>query len=92
MGEQRNPMEVLFDLLDEAFAPRKQRCSFGKLIDEAPDKISSVLNALLVNPDVSTRKIHLLLKRSGAVIGRDTLADHRNKICTCYGAQNGASE
>lgn len=77
-------MEQLADLLDDAFAPRRKRCSFGKLLDEAPDKVRNTLTVLLANPDISTRKIHVVLKKSGAVIGRDTISDHRNQLCTCY--------
>ena len=84
MTDSRNVMEQLAGLLDDAFAPKRQRCSFGKLLDDAPEKVRNALNALMANRDISTRKIHMILKKSGASIGRDTIADHKNERCTCF--------
>lgn len=93
MSDERNVMDQLADLLDDAFVPRKQKCSFGELLENAPDKVRNALNVMLGNKEISVRKIHMLLKKSGAAIGRDTLADHRNKRCVCYPIQKqGASE
>lgn len=59
------------------------KCSFAKLMDRLGPEATTLTASLLVNKKVSTRAIHLALRKAGAHIGRDTITDHRNNKCIC---------
>lgn len=78
---------ALFDILAAAFAPKKKECPVVKLLKSVTPEVKTMVERLMANEEISTRKIHLALSRSGASIGRDSLADHRNNRCVCGGTQ-----
>jgi len=59
------------------------KCSFAKLMDRLGPEAGALAISLLANKKVSTRAIHLALRKAGAHIGRDTITDHRNNKCIC---------
>lgn len=79
----------MMELLAAAFEGGKRRqCSFGRMLDSLPPELRGLVERLMSNPDISTRKIHLALASAGASIGRDVIGDHREKRCICKGANN----
>lgn len=78
---------TLSDILGAAFSPKKKECPAAKMLKSVSPEVKTMIERLMANEEISTRKIHLALSRSGASIGRDSLADHRNNRCICGGTQ-----
>lgn len=57
-------------------------CSVSRMLASLSNETATVVRRLL-DSERSTRSIHLALQRAGVRIGRDTLDDHRKKLCTC---------
>jgi hypothetical protein len=61
----------------------QSKCSFAKLIERLGPEAQTLIVSLMANKKVSSRAIHAALRKAGAQIGRDTISDHRNRVCVC---------
>jgi hypothetical protein len=92
MGEQHTDPAAMMTLLAEAFdaVNRRKECAVTKMMAELPPELRSLIERLMSNNEISTRRIHRALINSGAAIGRDAIGDHRAGRCKCpTGGPNG---
>lgn len=73
----------MMEMLAEAFIPARPLCPFGRMLKDLTPELRSLIERLMANKDVSTRKIHLALQHAGAHVGRDVIGDHRDERCVC---------
>lgn len=85
MADQNSDPTALMELLTSAFdtSGKRRQCAVAKMMTELPEEIQNLVNRLLINKEISTRKIHLALTNAGAAVGRDSLSDHRTGRCRC---------
>ena len=73
----------MMEMLADAFIPTRSLCSFGRMLKDLTPELRSLIERLMANKEISTRKIHLALQHAGAHIGRDVIGDHRDERCVC---------
>lgn len=92
MGEQHTDPTAMMDMLAAAFdaVHRRKECAVIKMMAELPPELQMLIERLMKNKEISTRRIHRALINSGASIGRDAIGDHRAGRCKCpTGGPNG---
>lgn len=85
MVEQNTDPTAMMDILIAAFdlSGKPKECPVAKMLTELPDEVQTLVQRLLNNKEISTRKIHRALANAGASVGRDALGDHREDRCRC---------
>ena len=59
-------------------------CGIAKIKAQFTEEESSALEKLIMETEISTRKISQMLKDNNYLIGDNTIWKHRKKSCPCF--------
>ena len=75
---------TLRDRFDEALANKRVKsCPTAQFLATLPAEDRAALEEALGNPDLSTLRIHAVLRAEGHSVGRNSIHAHRTGSCYC---------